>query len=57
MERRDSKVAEKLITYEVQLIVKHYNQQHIKRFENTLQKLVNTSVMNNTELAQVKLKK
>ena len=57
MERRDNKVAEKLITYEVQLIVNHYNTQHIKKFQNVLQKCVNTSGMKNTELAQVKIKK
>jgi len=57
LERRENKVAEKLIKYEVSLIVNNYNQQHIKKFENTLLKLVNTNGMNNTELAQVKLKK
>jgi hypothetical protein len=50
-------MAEKLITYEVQLIVNHYNTQHIKQFQNVLQKCVNTSGMKNTELAQVKIKK
>jgi len=47
-------VAEKVIIYQVKLMVSHYNSGHIKKFENILQKLVNTSGMNNTELAQVK---
>jgi 3-dehydroquinate dehydratase len=57
LERRANKVAEKIIIYEVKLIVQNHNQQHIKRFENALQKMVNTSGFTHTELAQVKVKK
>ena len=50
-------MAEKIIIYEVKMIVQNHNQQHIKRFENALLKMVNTSGFTHTELAQVKLKK
>jgi nucleoside diphosphate kinase len=51
-------MAEKLITYEVSLIVNHYNTQHIKKFENALYKMVNnTSGFSHTEVANVKVKK
>ena len=47
-------MAEKIVIYEVKLMVSNHNSGHIKKFERALQKLVNTSGMNHTELAQVK---
>jgi len=47
-------MAEKIIKYEVDLVVNHHNPNHIKKFENVLHKLLNTSGMNNTELVKVK---
>ena len=45
---------EKIVKYEVKLLVKNYNNQHIKRFENALLKAVNTSGLNKTELSSVR---
>ena len=50
-------MAEKLITYEVRLVVNHHNQQHIKLFTNALQKMINVSGFRHTQLAGVSLKK
>lgn len=50
-------MAEKIITYEVKLVVNHHSQQHIKQFTNALQKMVNVSGMRHTQLASVKIKK
>ena len=50
-------MAEKIITYEVKLVVNHYNTQHIKQFTNALQKMINVSGVRHTQLAGVNLKK
>ena len=45
---------EKIVKYEVKMLVKNHNSQHIKRFENLLMKMVNNSAMNQTELSSVR---
>ena len=45
---------EKIVKYEVKLIVKNHNNQHIRKFENALLKAVNTSGMSGTEYSSVK---
>jgi hypothetical protein len=50
-------VAEKIITYEVKLLVNHHNTQHIKKFEKVLLKSLQTGEWHNTKLATVKHKK
>lgn len=47
-------MVEKVVKYEIKLIVKNHNTQHIKKFENALMKLVNTSGFNGTEYSSVK---
>lgn len=48
-------MAEKVIKYEVSLIVNHHNPQHIKKFENSLHKLMNnTSGFQHTEVIKVR---
>ena len=45
---------EKVITYQIKLIVKNYNSRHIKKFENALMKMVNTSGFGDTEFSSAK---
>lgn len=47
-------MSEKIVKYEIKLLVKNHNNQHIKRFENALHKAVNTSGMHGTEVSSVK---
>lgn len=48
---------QKIITYEVKLLVNHHNNQHIKKFEKVLVKMMNTGEWRNTELATIIHKK
>ena len=50
---RGGNVAEKIITYEVKLLVSHHNNQHIKKFEKVLLKMLQTGEWRNTKLATV----
>jgi hypothetical protein len=45
---------EKIVKYEIKLLVKNHNTQHIKKFENVLYKVVNTSGLGGTEISSVK---
>ena len=54
---RSGNVVEKIITYEVRLLVKHHNNQHIKKFEKILLKMMNTGEWRNTEVATINQKK
>ena len=54
MDYKTGASVEKIVKYEIKLLVKNYNTQHIKKFENVLYKTINTSGMNGTELSSVK---
>ena len=47
-------MTEKIIKYEVKLVVNHHTNQHIKKFENILLKMVNTTGLPYTSVASVK---
>ena len=44
---------EKVITYQIKLIVRNYNSGHIKKFETALVKMVNTK-FSDTDFSSVK---
>ena len=46
-------MAEKIITYEVKLLVNHHNNQHIKKFENLIVKVLRGTELRGTKLATV----
>jgi len=45
---------EKIITYQIKLIVKNYTTRHIKKFETALMKMVGTSGFSDTEFSSAK---
>ena len=54
MDYKTGASVEKIVKYEIKLLVKNHNTQHIKKFENVLYKAINTSGLGGTEISSVK---